>query len=139
MAYTRRGWLAGLGLAGLGSAMPSFIRGATASSLKESSAVTGACLMTRRSVFDEVGGFAPSTWVGYSDVDYCLRLRQIGLRIVFQPFAHLRQRVGPSTAEPFGGEDLKNFRRRWSHAYGADPHYNRNLLTENAQFAFGVD
>ena len=48
MAYTRRGWLAGLGLAGLGSAMPSFIRGATASSLKESSAVTGACLMTRR-------------------------------------------------------------------------------------------
>jgi GT2 family glycosyltransferase len=103
------------------------------------SAVSGACLMTRRSVFEQVGGFASSSSVGYSDVDYCLRLRELDLRIVFQPYAHLRQRAAPVTAEPFGGEALTRFTRRWSHAYGPDPYYNWNLLTENPQFAFGVD
>src|SRR6267378_3802890 len=54
MTYTRRTMLAGLGLAGLGSAMPSFIRGTTASSLKESSAVTSACPFRLAVINDEI-------------------------------------------------------------------------------------
>jgi GT2 family glycosyltransferase len=95
--------------------------------------------MTRRSAFEEVGGFAPSTSVGYSDVDYCLRLGELGYRVVFQPFAHLRQRQESSNDEVFGGEALECFRGRWGQSDRIDPYYNPNFLRDDPQFAYGVD
>src|SRR5262249_45837045 len=53
------------------------------------SVVTGACLMTRRDVFDEVGGFDEGFAVVYNDVDLCLKVRQKGYRVVWTPHAQL--------------------------------------------------
>ena len=48
-------------------------------------AVTGACLMTRRELFEEVGGLTTTLPVNYNDVDYCLKLVAAGYRIVYDP------------------------------------------------------
>lgn len=53
-------------------------------------AVTGACLLTPRAVFDEVGGLTEDLPLNYNDVDYCLKVRGTGRRIVCTPFARLR-------------------------------------------------
>ena len=51
--------------------------------------VTGACLMVRREVFDEVGGFEEKLTVAYNDVDLCLKIREKGYLIVYTPYAEL--------------------------------------------------
>ena len=54
------------------------------------SAVTGACLLTRREVFDEVGGFDEERLpVTFNDVDLCLKMRRAGYLIIYTPFAKL--------------------------------------------------
>ena len=53
------------------------------------SAVTAACMMTSREAFDAVGGFDENFTVAYNDVDYCLRLRQAGFRVIYEPAARL--------------------------------------------------
>src|SRR5204862_7109985 len=58
--------------------------------LRNFSAVSGACLMTPSATFEAAGGFAPTGEAGFSDVDYCLRLRDRGERSVFTPHARLR-------------------------------------------------
>lgn len=103
------------------------------------SAVSGACLMTRRAVFDEVGGFRSAAVVGYSDVDYCLRVREHGYRIVFTPDAELRY-LGPLAAsEATDGTRLTAFRRQWSSRLGRDPYYNPSFDQDDAQFVVGLD
>jgi GT2 family glycosyltransferase len=58
--------------------------------VRECPAVTAACMMTRRALFEELGGLDEKNLpVAYNDVDYCLRLRERGLRIVYTPFAKL--------------------------------------------------
>jgi glycosyltransferase involved in cell wall biosynthesis len=65
------------------------------------SAVTGACLMTRAAVFREAGSFDPAFPVNYNDVDYCLKVRERGYRVVFTPTPNCctssRSRVPPRT------------------------------------------
>lgn len=56
---------------------------------REFQAVTGACLLTPKSVFEETGGFDDQFINCFEDVDYCLRLREKGYRIVYQPRAQL--------------------------------------------------
>ena len=53
------------------------------------SAVTAACLLTKRSVYDEVGGFNEELTVAYNDVDYCFKIRDLGLHVVYEPTAKL--------------------------------------------------
>ena len=52
-------------------------------------AVTGACLLTPRELFLRLGGFDETFWNGYEDVDYCLKMRALGLRVVYEPKATL--------------------------------------------------
>src|SRR4029453_15345290 len=56
---------------------------------KNYSGVTAACLMTGRAVWDEVGGFNEQLAIDFNDVDYCLKVRRAGYRIVFTPYAEL--------------------------------------------------
>jgi GT2 family glycosyltransferase len=57
---------------------------------REYSAVTGACLLTRKSLFDELGGLNEQELaVAYNDVDYCLRVREAGYKVIYTPFAEL--------------------------------------------------
>ncbi|OFW20998.1 MAG: hypothetical protein A3G21_23740 [Acidobacteria bacterium RIFCSPLOWO2_12_FULL_66_21] len=84
------------------------------------SAVSGECLMTRRDVFDRLRGFDEGLpWRG-ADVDYCIRARQLGLRIVFTPYARL---VCASRMPP-----------RPAAAACDDPYYNLNLSRASADY-----
>jgi glycosyltransferase involved in cell wall biosynthesis len=92
------------------------------------SAVTGACLLTRRAVYDEVGGFDERLALDFNDVDFCLRVRQAGYRIVYSPHARLFHRESAS----FGTrqqrpEEIAAMRRRWGSTLEHDPYYNVNL------------
>jgi GT2 family glycosyltransferase len=92
------------------------------------SAVTAACLMTRRAVFDEVGGLDEQFPVDFNDVDFCLRVRSAGYRIVFTPYAELIHHESSS----FGNRtqsstELARMRQRWGAALDIDPYYNPNL------------
>jgi GT2 family glycosyltransferase len=97
------------------------------------SAVSGACLLTRREVFLEGGGFEESLPESLADVDLCLKMRRAGYQIVYTPVAKLywdapvRDEVG-ATAEAI-------MRQRWSDILERDPYYNPNLSRERADFS----
>jgi GT2 family glycosyltransferase len=76
-------------------------------------AVTGACLMVRRQVFDEVGGFDERYRIAYSDIEMCLRIHARGYRIVYTPFARLRHDEGATRGGVFPP---------LGHSTGAGPH-----------------
>jgi GT2 family glycosyltransferase len=95
------------------------------------SAVTGACLMSRRAVFLEVGGLDEIFPVDFNDVDYCLRVRRAGYRIVYTPYArlfhHESASFGARQQDPAGIAEMK---RRWDKEIERDPYYNSNLTRE---------
>lgn len=95
-------------------------------------AVTGACLMTRADVYRRLGGFDESFPLNYNDVDYCLRLRQAGYRIVFTPHAVLTHFEGATKPGVFA-EELRAFQAKWGE-HAADPYYNANLNTETFDY-----
>ncbi len=100
------------------------------------SAVTGACLALRRSVFLEAGGMNETDFaVAFSDIDLCLRIGEYGYRIVWTPFAELYHFEGgtrgyddtPEKAALFSKEE-KSFGAAWGALLDADPYYNPNLI-----------
>jgi len=100
-------------------------------------AVTGACLMTRAEVFREVGGFDESFPLNYNDVDYCLRVRQKGYRVVYTPHARLHHHEAVSKEGVFATE-LDAFLARWGADY-RDPYYNPNLTCETYDYRIRED
>jgi GT2 family glycosyltransferase len=101
------------------------------------SAVTGTCLLTRREVFDEVGGFDESLPDSLADVDLCLKMRRAGYVIVYTPFAKLLDHeptVRRQTVEP---TEVNLMRERWPEVLQRDPYYNPNLSRERADFSLG--
>ena len=103
------------------------------------SCVTGACVLVRREAFDEAGGFDEAFAVAYNDIDFCLRLRESGWRIVFTPDAILTHVESASFGSHMEGRDeahqrdVEAMRRRWRHVLGADPAHNPNLALEWVQ------
>jgi GT2 family glycosyltransferase len=98
--------------------------------IKEASAVSGACLMTRRSVFEQAGGIDPIYRRALLDVDYCLRVRELGFRVLCTPLAELTwgdaERGG---AEDGSGWDERTFTERWgTDGDIPDPYLNANVL-----------
>jgi glycosyltransferase involved in cell wall biosynthesis len=100
------------------------------------SAVTAACLMMRREVFDEIGGFDEVDFpVGFSDLDLCLRLRQRGYLIVFTPMALLYHCESSSRGLAREPEAEARLRERWGDQLVADPYFNPNLRNDREDFA----
>ena len=92
------------------------------------SAVTGACMMVPRRVFEEVGGFNEDLRVVLNDVDLCLRIRERNYEVVYTPHALLYHHEGASRGRLHPPQDEKRFLQRWpAHASTADPYYNPNL------------
>jgi O-antigen biosynthesis protein len=99
------------------------------------SAVTAACLVMRKSVFDEVGGLdAENLPIAFNDVDLCLRVRAAGYRIVWTPFAELYHHESASrglneTPEKMAREqrEARYLGARWRDVIAHDPYYNPNL------------
>ncbi|MCH2614373.1 MAG: glycosyltransferase, partial [Opitutales bacterium] len=102
------------------------------------SAVTGACMAMRKSVWREVGGFVEqNTPNSYSDVDFCLRCSENGYRSVFTPFAQLVHEQsasrGPDNSPAFDTA-VSNMKQRWGDKIARDPYYNPNLSLEREDF-----
>jgi GT2 family glycosyltransferase len=104
------------------------------------SAVTGACLMMRRSVFDEVGGFEEQFAGDFNDVDLCLKVGQSGYQVIWTPYAQLFHHecqtrgtiINPTRHALFALERLL-FLDRWGAVVArGDPFYNPNLNDDEA-------
>jgi GT2 family glycosyltransferase len=98
------------------------------------SAVTGACMVFRRSVFAELRGFDEVFSVDYNDIDFCMRARGHGYRVVWAANAELYHLE--SATRGAGHEQIKHdrferetarFREKWRHVLNDDPYYNPNL------------
>jgi GT2 family glycosyltransferase len=102
------------------------------------SAVTGACLLTRREVFEEVGGFDEEQLpVTFSDVDLCLKMRRVGYRVIYVPFAKLYHHESASRRPAVEPLETGVMRERWPEVLKHDPYYNPNLSRERADFSLG--
>jgi len=92
------------------------------------SAVTAAVLATRMNVIRRVGGFDEDFAVDYNDIDFCLKVRAAGYRIVYTPFAELYHFEASSLVRSAPNEaDAQSFRARWANEIDADPHYSPHL------------
>lgn len=107
------------------------------------SAVTAACLMTKRSVFESVGGLSEELAVAFNDVDYCLKVRKLGKLVVYNPYAELYHyesksrglEDSPEKVERFNGE-VEILLSYWRDLIeSGDPYYNCNLTLDNSDFS----
>ncbi len=131
------GGLAGHAFTGLSRENVGYFR--RASMQADLSAVTAACMMVRRSVFEQAGGFDERLAVAFNDVDFCLRVRELGFLVVYDPYVELyhyesKTRGYENTPEKqarFEGE-VAYATERWAALLEkGDPCYNPNLsLTE---------
>jgi glycosyltransferase involved in cell wall biosynthesis len=97
-------------------------------------AVTGACLMTRLDVFEEVGGLSTLLPLNFNDIDYCLKLRQQGLRIVFDPDTVLFHYESSSRETEVAEWEIRLLQDRHA-GIVPDPYYNPGLLPSLAYLA----
>lgn len=104
-------------------------------------AVTGACLAVRRSVFEEAGGMDESLAVAFNDIDLCLRINALGYRNVWTPFAELYHHESASRGSDCAPEKRARFQaecetmiRRWGELLLNDPAYNPNLSLDGFHF-----
>ncbi len=101
---------------------------------RDVSAVTGACLAIRREVFEQLGGFDLAFPVNYNDVDLCLRARQNGYRVIYEPAALLRHAECQTRVAGVRYAERTVWAARWAEQLASgDPYYNPNLavMTED--------
>jgi glycosyltransferase involved in cell wall biosynthesis len=99
------------------------------------SAVSSACVLTRREVFQQANGFDETLAGALADVDLCLKMRQAGHVIVYTPFAKLCWYEAQLDQIDMNGEAI--IRERWADVFESDPYYNPNLSRERADFSLG--
>ena len=99
------------------------------------SAIAGACLLMRREVFQEIGGFDEKLSGVLAAVDLCLKTRRAGYLIVYTPPAKLCWDPSPSEEVDASAEAI--MRQRWSDVLERDPYYNPNLSRRSADFSLG--
>ena len=97
-------------------------------------AVTGACAMVRADVFRQVGGFSDEFPLNYNDVDLCLKIRELGLRVVYTPHAELYHHESVTKSGTYAHE-LEIFRSKWDAALSRDPYYNVNLSMHDNDYS----
>jgi len=110
------------------------------------SAVTAACMMMRKQVFKEVGGFNVNLAVAFNDVDLCLKIREKGYLIVYTPYAKLYHHESLSRGYEDTPEKQARFlkeieyvRKKWGHVIDkGDPYYNPNLTLEKEDFSIKI-
>lgn len=109
-------------------------------------AVTGACLMVKKSLFEAVGGLEESFEISLNDVDFCLKLRKAGYLNVFTPFAEIYHLESISRGLDDSGEkarryneESERFREKWKMELEAgDPYYNTNFSLERSDYSLKV-
>ena len=135
------GGIAGHTFIGLHKAENSYFH--RAMSTQDYSAVTAACLMTKKALFDEVGGFTEKLAVAFNDIDYCMKVRASNHLVVYNPYALLyhyesKSRGLEDTPEKVArfNREIKIFSERWPEILkDGDPYYNPNLTLRKSNFA----
>lgn len=111
------------------------------------SAVTAACMLVRKSVFDEVGGFTEELSHAFNDVDLCLKIRKKGYLIVYTPFARLyhyesisRGFENSSAKRKRFAREIKYMQMKWhDELTKGDPYYNPNLSLQREDFGLKIN
>jgi GT2 family glycosyltransferase len=128
------GGAAGHVLAGLPGTAPGYLGMAVLT--RDTAAVTGACLATRREVFTEVGGFDEGLGLDLNDIDYCLQAGHLGYRVVFEPLAELVHHESPSRGTSGSVANISQFIDRWeSLIRRGDRHLNPHLTRVDSSCA----
>jgi GT2 family glycosyltransferase len=95
--------------------------------------------MTRRDVFERLGGFDEQLPLQGGDIDYCLKVGSAGLRVVFTPYAPLvHYETGGVSAQPVAPSHIAHLRARWGDRLDRDPFYNPNLTREYLDYRVAV-
>ena len=110
---------------------------------RDYSAVTAACLMVKASLYDEVGGFEEELEVAFNDVDFCLKVREKGYLVVYNPYAVLYHYESKSRGYEDTPEKRNRFEKEAFFTYNkwekiladGDPCYNPNLTLSNSDFS----
>ena len=106
--------------------------------IRECSAVTGACLITKKEIFNEINGFDEDFDVYYGDTDLCLKIIDLGFKILYTPYTKLihegshsiKGSMKDNTLEEqahFAVENHYHFITKWPKLKNGDPFYNKNL------------
>lgn len=138
------GGIANHGQRGLPPNAPGY--NSTLISVNNFAAVTGACLMCRREVFEQVGGFDESLAVAYNDIDLCLKFRQAGYWNLVVPYVqlfHFESKSRGAETTPAQRDRLEAesaiMRDRWGDWLNRDPFYNPHLTHTQLDFSLRVD
>jgi GT2 family glycosyltransferase len=106
------------------------------------SAVTAACLVVRKELYQAVGGMDENLAIAFNDVDFCMKLRAAGYRNVYTPYAELFHhesvsRGAEDTAQKQARfkKEIAYMRAKWGTALRSDPFYNPNLTLEAEDFS----
>jgi GT2 family glycosyltransferase len=106
--------------------------------IRESMAVTAACMLVRRSIFEKVNGFDEQLVVGFGDTDLCLKIREQGYRCLFTPYARLIHHESATRMRQQGDPhpvDSALFRQKWEKLLKQEnPFYNSNLNKHGTMF-----
>ena len=114
-----------------------------ASIQQDLSAVTAACMMVRRSVYEEAGGFEEHLAVAFNDIDFCLKVRRCGYLVVYDPYAELYHYESKSRGAEDNEEKIRRYQREidyvrstWSEIMEkGDPMYNPNLTLVKCDYS----
>ena len=112
-------------------------------SIQNVSAVAAACMMVKRDVFNEVGGFDPQFVVAHGDIDFCLKLREKNYLIVYEPHVELYHYESltrgyedtPEKAERLNRETRLLLKKRGHILEKGDPYFNPNLTADREDFS----
>lgn len=107
--------------------------------IRNYSAVTAACMLTRKEVFEEVGGFDDvHLCVAFNDVDLCLRMREKGYLIVYTPYASLYHYESKSRGYDLNPDEIMYMKNKWGDVLFRDPYYNPNLTFDSEDFRIKI-
>lgn len=107
--------------------------------IRNYSAVTAACLMTKKKVFEEVDGFDEiHLSVAFNDVDLCLKIREKGYLVIYTPFSALYHFESKSRGYDLNPDEIMYMKNRWGKILFSDPYYNPNLTFDSEDFRIKI-
>ncbi len=109
------------------------------------SAVTGACMLVKRSIYEELGGLDEQFAVAYNDIDFCLRVRVAGYQIVWTPYAEMVHHESATRGTDSNPQkrarleaEVALMKQRWSGVLKSDPAYSPNLTRLDENFSINI-
>ncbi|MBX9629207.1 MAG: glycosyltransferase family 2 protein [Burkholderiales bacterium] len=97
-------------------------------------AVTGACMLTPKPLFESIGGFDEAFAINYNDIDYCLKAHHAGYRSVYTPHARLYHFESQNRERVVAPQEIELFLQRWADTTKRDPYYGRMFRNKPPDF-----